>query len=144
MEDKELIDLANKMEEQYGRDGVTLTAEDYEKVKHPELPKHDAKQAMEQYIKAMHDTEGIDWDKVIANAEAAQANEISAGAMTKQIAMRGEERRKRFESLKDELRDFRPEITYPPTISNNIPMPVDGGYEDSDNSHTKGFDDFGL
>lgn len=144
MADKKLNDLANKMEEQFGRDGVIFTAEDYEKIKHPELPKHDAKQAMEQYIKLMHDTEGIDWDKVTASVEAAQANTMSAGAMAKQIATRGGERRKRFEGLKDELRDSRLEITYPPTISNNIPMPVDGGYEDSDNSHAKGFDDFGL
>ena len=123
MTDKKLNDLANKMEEQYGRNGVVFTAEDYDRVKHPELPKHDAKLAMEQYTKLMHDTEGIDWNKVIAS-------------QTRKESTEG----KRFEGLKDELRDFRLEITTPPTISNNIPMPVDGGYEDND----KGFDDLGY
>lgn len=88
--------------------------------KHPELPKHDAKQAMEQYRKLMHDTEWIDWDKIIAS-------------QTRKESIEG----KRSEGLKDELRDFRLEITMPPTISNNIPMPVDGGYEESGND---GFD----
>lgn len=105
--------MADKLSEHDAK----LAMEQYNK-----LPKHDAKQAMEQYIKVMHDTEGIDWDKVIAE----QARKKSAPD-------------KKPESLKDKIFDTHLEITYPPTISNNIPMPVDGGYENNE-----GFDDLGY